>query len=309
MKKLWILFLILNYFGTAQNINRVEAVLGLYPSRFENAQQLANYINRDFNTEEEKVRAIYSWIIQHIAYQPEAYKLFDYSFKNYRERNQKEEKTRNKIIKHTLKNGEAVCEGYAFLFEKLCTLTGIKNYLVRGDTKATFKDIGRPFSKNHMWNIAYINQKPYLFDPTWGAGKYTTKFIKDTSYYYYKTPPKQFIKTHFPHMFEDALLDTVFTKQTFSKLPLIISKTLFLEDIILPRSGIITAQNHIEGICFKLKNHAFKNVKYSYDENKKRAVKTNIEKDFLMFEIPLAADAKNLLIFLNNEPALGYKIK
>jgi hypothetical protein len=299
----------ISYLGFSQNTGHVEAVLGLYPSKFENATQLANYINRDFKTEEEKVRAIYSWIIQHIAYQPEAYKLFDYRFKNYRERNQKEEKTRHKIIKHTLKNGEAVCEGYAFLFEKLCTLTGIRNYLVRGDTKATFNDIGKPFSKNHMWNIAFINKKPYLFDPTWGAGKYTSKFIKDTSYFYYKTPPLQFIKTHYPDMIEDALLSKPFSKETFSNLPLIISKELNIDDIITPVKGIIYTQKFRQSIPFKIKNNTINNVYFSYDGKEKTAVKHNMVQDQLMFEIPVALGVKNLLIYFNEKPALGYVIK
>ena len=95
------------------------------------------------------------------------------------------------------------------LFEKICELKGISNYLVRGDIKSNFNDIGRPFKKSHMWNIAYIDGEPFLFDPTWGAGKYHEKFIKYPSYYFYKTEPELFFKTHYQSIFEDAFMDTI----------------------------------------------------------------------------------------------------
>ena len=174
----------------AQSNDVIDATIELYPTSVNTPEELSKFITRDFKTDEAKIRAIYTWLIQNVAYNPAEYKLFNYSFKNYRERNVKEEKTRRQIINHTLQTGSAVCEGYAMVFEKLCQLQGIDNYLVRGDTKTNFNDIGRTFANNHMWNVAIIEGKPYLFDPTWGAGKYNTKFIKEPSYYYYKIKPE-----------------------------------------------------------------------------------------------------------------------
>ena len=210
----------------AQDYERVDASILLYPEKFESVEKLSRFITRDFATEEDKVRAIYSWIILNIAYDPDEYKKFDYKFKNYRERNSKEEKTRAAIISRTLKKGIAVCEGYAMLFEKLCELQGVSNYLVRGDVKSNFDDIGRPFKQSHMWNAAVIDGQTYLFDPTWGAGKYHDKFIKEPSYFYYKTDPELFFKTHYPSMFEDAFIDRIVSREVFSNMPLIIKEDL-----------------------------------------------------------------------------------
>ncbi len=312
MKCLTLIFvLFISGFSTvfSQNSNRVETVLELYPDSFNSPEELANFIRRDFKTEEEKVRAVYSWIIQNVAYNPDEYKKFDYRFKNYRERNEKEEKTRKKIISRTLKTGVAVCEGYSFLFEKLCNLLEVRNYLVRGDTKSNFSDIGRAFATNHLWNIAYINGKPYLFDPTWGAGKFSIKFIKDTSYFYYKTPPEQLIKTHYPSMFEDALVDFKLTKEDFSLLPLIINKKVLIEDIIAPKNGILFTDDYLGAFPFEIQNIKPEKVSYSYDAGPKKEVDLKRVGNTLTFSIPIELGTKNLLIYFNNKPALGYVIQ
>ncbi|NND62690.1 MAG: hypothetical protein HKN48_05805 [Flavobacteriaceae bacterium] len=141
----------------AQDYERVDATIQLYPDRFKSAEELSRFIERDFTSEENKVRAIYGWIINNVAYEPEEYEKFNFNFKNFRERNEKEEKTRKKVIARTLQKGVAVCEGYAMLFERLCELQGISNYLVRGDIKSNFNDIGRSFKNSHMWNVAVID--------------------------------------------------------------------------------------------------------------------------------------------------------
>ena len=219
----------------AQDYERIDATIQLYPERFESVEQLSRFISRDFKTEEEKLRGIYTWLIHNVSYDPDQYRSFNYTFKNYRERNTKEEKNRKRIIQHTLQTGKAVCEGYAMLFERLCELQGIQNYLVRGDVKNNFNDIGREYKRSHMWNVAYIEGKPYLFDPTWGAGRFNKVFIKEPTYYYYKTPPKLFIKNHYPDLIEDSFLEIHYSKQFFSKMPLIINKDMTYDDLLSPK--------------------------------------------------------------------------
>ena len=158
-KLLIVLLLLIVSTMVSQDFERVDATILLYPTHCESPEELSKFITRDFASEEDKVRAIYSWIIQNIVYEPNEYKKFDYRFSNYRERNKKEEITRNKIINRTLQKGIAVCEGYSFLFERLCELQGISNYLVRGDTKTTLEGIGSGFDSNHMWNVAVIEGK------------------------------------------------------------------------------------------------------------------------------------------------------
>ncbi|MBK5212548.1 MAG: hypothetical protein JJE55_02660 [Flavobacteriaceae bacterium] len=292
----------------SQDYERVDAILTMYPNTFDNAEKLSKFIARDFDSEEDKVRAIYTWIIQNIAYDPDEYKKFDYTFTNYRERNEKDEKLRAKIIERTLQKGTAVCEGYAMLFEKLCELQGIKNYLVRGDIKSNFQDIGRPFKRIHMWNVATIDGKSYLFDPTWGAGKYNGKFIAEPTYFYYKTPPELFIKTHYPDMAEDAFLAEIPSREQFSQRPLIIEKNLMPKDIESPTKGLLFEDEYFGEILFSIENINPKKISYSYGTDVISLGIIEHEANRIKFNVPLTIGAKTLLIYFDGKPALGYKI-
>lgn len=295
-------------FTHAQDYERIDATIELYPNRFNTAEELSAFITRDFKTEEEKVRAIYTWIIQNVAYEPEEYKNFNFNFKNYRERNQKEEKTRKKVISRTLREGIAVCEGYAMLFERLCELQEISNYLVRGDIKTHFDDIGRPFRKTHMWNVAYIEGKPFLFDPTWGAGKYRRKFIKEPTYFYYKTPPKLFINTHYPHQGEDTFTDLSFSREDFANMPFIIAQNVTLQQLKRQREGVISSQSEEGMIPFSIQLDGVERVSYSYTMGKETKEVKFSQGETLDFSIPIELGSENLLIYFNDKPALAYKI-
>ena len=312
MQRLRVIFILGFIFLTSsvfsQDFERIDATILLYPTHCDTPEELSRFISRDFTTEEEKVRAIYSWIIQNIAYEPNEYKKFDYRFSNYRERNKKEEITRNKIIERTLQKGIAVCEGYAFLFERLCELQGITNYLVRGNTKTTLQGIGEEFHANHMWNIAIIDGKSYLFDPTWGAGKYQYKFIKEPSYYYYKIQPELLFKTHYPSIFEDALILETVSKQEFSEMPLIIERKLLLSDIETPKKGIIYTEMYFDEIQFSIKNTNPTSVSYSFGTETFSVEKLDKTNEKIEFSIPIVFGVNTLMIYFDDQPAIGYKI-
>ena len=308
MKLIVVFSVFLSMSAFAQDYERVDAIISMYPNTFDNPERLSKFIARDFTSEEDKVRAIYTWIIQNIAYDPDEYKQFDYTFTNYRERNEKDEKLRNKIIQRTLQKGVAVCEGYAMLFEKLCEQQGIKNYLVRGDIKSNFPDIGRPFKRVHMWNVASIEGKYYLFDATWGAGKYNGKFIKEPSYFYYETPPELFIKTHYPDMPEDAFMDEIMSREQFSEQPLIIEKSLLAKDIESPSKGLLFEDAYFGEILFSIKNIDPEKISYSYGTDIISIEEIEREANKIKFNVPLIIGAKTLLIYFDGKPALGYKI-
>lgn len=301
-------FLGISNFSVAQDHERIDATISFYPNRCNSPEELSKFISRDFHTDEEKVRAIYSWLIKNVAYDPKEYKQFDYRFSNYRERNKKEEITREKIIIRTLQNGKAVCEGYAFVFEKLCELQGITSYLVRGNTKTSTQSIGEKYEVNHMWNVAYIDGKPYLFDATWGAGKYQDKFIKEPNYYYYRTKPGLFINTHYPDIYVDALIEENLSKETFSSMPLIIKQGLYASDIQKPKNGILQSEEYSENILFLIRTTPPNSISYSYNSeiipiNEVKKTDTLIE-----FSIPKVEGESSLIVYFEDQPALGYKI-
>jgi hypothetical protein len=160
-----------------------------------------------------------------------------------------------------------------------------------------------------MWNVALIDGESYLFDPTWGAGKYNQKFIKEPSYFYYKTPPEQFIKTHYPDIFEDAFISETMSKQEFSDMPLIINKNLVISDIITPNIGIIFSEMYFDEIQFEIKNSNPIEVTYSFGNETLSVTKLNQKENSIEFSVPLQIGAKTLLIYFDEQPALGYRIE
>lgn len=294
---------------SAQDNNRVDAILELYPKQLESPEQLSAFISRDFTTDEEKVRAIYGWIINHIAYNPEEYKALDYSYTTVKDRNKKQAKFRENILKRVIDRNEAVCEGYAMLFERLCELQGIQSYLVRGDSKASLNDIARPFKANHMWNIAYIDGKPYLFDPTWGAGKYNGKFIKDPSYTFYKAQPEQFLRTHYPVIKEDALFETIPDKATFLAAPILIDGNIIDTHRLKPALGTLTSDVAFGLWEFSVPYAKEAQVSYSLNGSPIEEVESSFSDNRLQFTIPASLGAKFLLLYLDGSMALAYKVK
>ena len=160
-----------------------------------------------------------------------------------------------------------------------------------------------------MWNVAVIDGKPYLFDPTWGAGRYVGKFIKDPSYFYYKTDPEQFFKTHYPDMFEDAFVDEPVDRQEFANRPLIISKELLFANIESPKSGIVDTRNYFDKILFSINGVTLETIGYSYGMEEIPIEKVVTEDNTLKFGVPIELGQRQLLIYFDGKPALGYTLK
>lgn len=312
----YVIFLLLFYFGAnsplcAQDYERVDAVIQLYPKQAESTEQLAAFINRDFSTDEDKVRAIYGWLINNIAYDPEEYKALDYSFTTVAERNKKQEKFRFQLIDRVLKKQVAVCEGYAFVFERLCELTGVTSYLVRGDSKASLTDIGRAFDVNHMWNIALIDGQAFLFDATWGAGRYTDKFEKDPTYRFYKADPQQFVFTHFPLMGEDQLLEEQFIKADFEQMPIIVDPLISRFDLLEPKNGILDSNLPSGKWKFTIPLDETATVRIAIDGKDLTDIPMNVDPELMTYdlELDIPLGTQLLIFYFNNKPGLVYKIK
>lgn len=294
--------------ATSQNYEKVDATVSFYPESFETDQALAAQIKKDFIDPKEQLRAGYSWLIHNVAYDPQEYYTYKFQYRILEERNEKMAASREGIISRTVKNGVAVCEGYALTLERLCELLGINAYVVRGDTKTQPSDIGRPFDKNHMWMVAVIDNTPMLLDPTWGAGRYNGTFIKSPSYTYFDTPASQFLKSHYPEIFDDAYVDFNLSKEDFSKQPLLISKQLTIDEI-RPNKGIIKSKLLSKGIVFSLPGIQAKKLTYTLGTNEKIPLDFQKENEGIICMIMEKTKAESLVIYADDTPIIAYKIK
>jgi len=292
----------------AQDFEKVDALVSLYPKRVDAPEVLAKFIARDFKEPIDKLRAAYSWLIHNIEYDPQEYYKFKFQYRILEERNQKTAASREMIIKRTVQNGVAVCEGYALTLERLCELLQINGYVVRGDTKTRVSDIERSFDKNHMWTVAVIDQKAILLDPTWGAGRYNERFIKAPSYFYFNTAHELFLNTHMPEVFEDAYVSFRLSRENFSGRPLLIHKELKHEDV-LPKSGVLNAKELAKGVKFAFPIKTSSKVYYAIDNGAQHPVDFEIEGTATHFTIATKEKGGSLVIYEGENPILGYKIK
>lgn len=301
-----ITLLLCSFQCVAQNFEQVDAALQFYPTTFFSAQELATRIEKDFENPLDQARAAYGWIIHNVAYEPKEYNAYRLQYRFLEERNQKMEASRDAIIRRTLSKNIAVCEGYALTLERLCNLMNIPAYVVRGDVKTQVSDINRPFEKTHMWLVVKIADTSLLMDPTWGAGRYETAFKKDPSYRFFNAQPSQFIKTHYPEVWEDAYLAQPLSKEAFIQKPLVIAKELSWDEV-LPQLGQIKAKTLKKGVTFKVSSDV-QHITYTINNGPEREVMLGKEGTFLSFTIVTKAKPGALIIYGDGKPMVGYKI-
>lgn len=254
--KILVLFLFTSISTLAQNLEKVDSIVKLYPRTYSNTFRLSQRILKDFSTEHDKARAIFTWIAFNISYDVEFYqKLTENSSFTYN--GNTDEEINNQIIKEVLFKRKAVCDGYSKLFDKLAKEVGLETQIVIGIAKIQESEIGvQNLPVNHAWNSVKIDGEWCLMDVTWGSGFVTDnfqKFKRDFNPFYFNTPPKLFFLNHHPET--GKWQNEVLNKQTFINLPIYhISKNNGLNyEILEPKSGVILVKKKSK-IIFKILN-------------------------------------------------------
>lgn len=102
-------------------------------------------------TDYEKVKAIYTWLIDNVEY--------DYTLLNYKSAGAD---NNSYYLEGVFDDGLAVCDGIAKAFTSLCQIEGINCVRVVGVSSSNGK------TENHAWNKVKINNQWYIVDATWG---------------------------------------------------------------------------------------------------------------------------------------------
>ncbi|OXG06449.1 transglutaminase superfamily protein [Flavobacterium araucananum] len=264
IKKNAFIFLLLNvifmHSSYSQKYNDVDRTVLKYPKSFSSTEDLADRIQKDFSSDGDKARAIYSWIAFNIKYD---YAVFlnpprtqGFSYSTEADKQRKIQQINDKLIQKTFNSQKAVCEGFTALYQHLAGLTGLKSEIIRGDSKIRLADIGRKnTSSNHAWNMVLIDKKWRLIDVTWGQGYYDSskgRMVNDFSPIYFDTDPDYFFAKHFPD--SGSYLGNKLSKEDFLDGPLIYNKTIEGDyKIKSPDSGIIEAK-YGDKITIEIKN-------------------------------------------------------
>ncbi|MBE8723862.1 transglutaminase domain-containing protein [Flavobacterium hungaricum] len=300
----------------AQKYNAIESIVLKYPN-FGSTEKLAERIQKDFTSEHDKARAIYSWIALNIDYDlktfldPPAPKSI--SYKNKAEEDKKIQLLNAETTRKAFRSRKAVCEGYSLLYAHLAALTGLRCQVIVGDARVTPQDIGRRnFIINHAWNKVQIDGKWIVVDATWGGGSYDYRrkiLVKKFTPVYFDTDLKYFNVKHYP---EDAMYKgNTGNKTEFLNAPLIYSSFIEEEaEILLPYSGVIMA-NEGDKIAFKIKNIDRLDDLYYLDKKEERMKLENVKEENGVLEFQITYSRKLgrfITLYLFNKNFATFKI-
>jgi len=141
---------------------------------FDLSKKLTSY----FITDLEKVRAIFYWMHTNIQYDYQGLSIKRPTYE----------------VSDVLQKRVAICDGYARLFNYLCSKSNIRSVYLSGLT---------PFG-DHAWNAVFINKKWFLIDVTWGES-------------FFLMNPDQFSETHYPTMKKWTLLQNPLSLKEWEK--------------------------------------------------------------------------------------------
>jgi hypothetical protein len=208
---------------------------------------LAHLLTKNYTTDLAKVRAIYSWITTHIAYNMDIFKTKPAHYKyspDPLDTSAVWPSGDEMIARKVLRKKVAVCDGYSRLFKVLCSHAGIEAEIVTGYGRVSGGGGDKKFKTNHTWNAVRIDSVWKLLDVTWASGytTYADDFIQKQNDFYFLTPPDQFITDHHPEELRWTLLPNPPAPVELRKLPFR-SKNFFKYGVgyYTPQSGVIDA--------------------------------------------------------------------
>ncbi|WP_193316080.1 transglutaminase domain-containing protein [Flavicella marina] len=243
---------------TAQEFHNVDSIAKTYDSNINSLQLLTAYIERDFDSDIKRARALFVWLTANISYDLNDYNYGPKNYKfNYASPEELETKINTRkqdIVTFTMNYKRAVCEGYAETFKQACDLLNIDCVVISGYTRGSSWEIGKlPLEGNHAWNAMKIKNEWKLVDNTWGAGhsRDANHWVRDFDDYYFLVAPEELITSHYPEDKNWQLLSSPLNEKEFTNQPNYAS--LFFKEelqLIAPTTGIISGND--EFISIKL---------------------------------------------------------
>jgi len=317
LNALLLLFLFLGFSANAQDYAKVDNVVKNYPKSFSSPDKLAEQIDKDFTRDDEKARAIFTWIATNIKYDYAAYGVNErpvaYSFRTQEEKIAKEKFMKTELAQKTLKSKKGVCQGYSTLFAVVADKLGMQSIIIPGSSKSHPAQIGKaPGASDHAWNAVKIGNEWKLLDTTFGAGTVTgakPEFVFKFNDKYFFSDPDVFFLNHFPD--DKKWLLTNKSENDFANLPLYYGDYLMKGyDFIAPSGGVFKAvpSGFIEFKVRNLKPGDLVHYAYSKDRIIKQ-VEPEQNGNMTTFNIPLdKSSVGTLTVYVNQKSVASYRI-
>lgn len=255
MKNIFLIFIALfSIFSFGQaNVGyaAIDKKVALLPQKSSSStKEIASYINANFKTENDKIRAIFYWTTSNISY--DVANMFAVN---------STETPQDRIAK-TIKTKKGICADYAAIFNEIATLVGIQSVVISGYTRQN-KKID---ALSHAWCGAKIDNKWYVFDPTWGSGSLLNgRFVKIINDYYFKTPPSKIISSHMPFDYLWQFLNYPITNTEFyeGKTQIDTTKKYFDFDQEIAKQNNLSEMDQLFESAARIEKNGLKNAMIS----------------------------------------------
>jgi transglutaminase/protease-like cytokinesis protein 3 len=270
-----------------------------------NMGSITTILTKPFAEKADKARAIYTWIANNIVYDLKAIRA---------SRNDKD------ATADVLLYRKATAEGFAKLYQDMCSSAGIRCLTVDGYLKRDAAVIGeKDDEKNHMWNVVQLDISPtqwYYVDVALASGNFDSDMkvlTKSFSTQYFFPDKKIFNWQHYPDNMAWKLEAGPKSKSEFANLPVIqtASFTHGLQNF-LPNTGIIKSKtNQPVKFTFTLSNtDTINKVTVKFIFKKKTTLKEvdyNLQGNKLSFNYKFDKDeTMPISILVNNKELISY---
>lgn len=316
MKKILLFFIYLfvsNCFS--KDFTEVDEIVRKYPSKVSSLETIGNLIKKDFVSDSEKARAIYSWLAFNFKYDTatsgnNAFEII-YTATTQGEKDAKEKRIKDDIIAKALTSDAAMCLGYSIMFERLGNLVGLKNEIVVGDLKSDLSQLGVTFHvADHSWNAVKINDEWKYVDVTLAAGFISQKdnsFKPDFNDAYFFIAEEVLLLSHFPQ--NKKWISTNKTIKDFAKLPIYYRDYFSKNYSINPSEGVILVKEN-PSLILEIKNlDEYDRAEYVFSNENKLIYLNNDNKE-TVFEISLdGRSGEYLSIYIDRKIMVSYLIK
>lgn len=173
---------------------------------------IAAYLKKYCETDMDRARAAYTWTATHIAYDVESYNA-----------GRKTDQSCDRV----LQRGLAVCQGFANVYQMLCTYMGLEAAVIHGFSKGYSYEEGDQFEgrkTNHAWNAVRVDGRWLLIDATWGSGfgrKVEGRMEGHRRFepYWFDTDPYEFAFAHYSSDTQWLLLPARISLRQFEDMP------------------------------------------------------------------------------------------
>jgi len=221
------------------DFNKADSIALYYKgASLTNLPVLTHKLTANLTTDVEKFRAIYTWVCTNIENDYGAYQKTIKKRKKLLDNQQALVEWNDNFIKKVFKKlvdqRKTACTGYAFLIRELADLADINCKIVNGYGRTATSTLDENSIPNHSWNAVELNEKWYLCDPTWSAGRIVLeedgpRFEPEYFDGYFLADPNLFVKKHYPVENNWALLPDPPTFKQFTEGPIVYKEAFKLK--------------------------------------------------------------------------------